>query len=216
MTWVKRALGFFLIHVVVWTGLVLIVPGNDRVDYDELGVGSTPWVRQFIVALLVVLALQVIFISRYAMWGEVVCERVRSRRRWLWIPPVALFVIGIVALGDEGLSDAPRTYWIGMTLTMLLVGLTEEVTFRGIVVVGARRTFTRETSAMFASSALFGLFHLPNWLLGQDVGATLRQVIVTAVLGTVFYALRRSSGTLITCIVLHAAYDWMIIQSSFA
>ena len=85
---------------------------------------------------------------------------------------------------------------------------------RGIVVGGARRTWNREGFALVASSVLFGLFHLPNWLLGQSLPTTIRQVVVTALLGMVFFALRRASGTLLTCIVLHAVYDWMIIQGA--
>lgn len=216
LTQVKRALSFFVIHVAIWTGLVLAVPGPDRVDYDLLGDGSTPWVRQFVIALLVVLTCQVVFISRFSMWSAVLREHVRSPRRLLWLAPFLLLVAGSAVLASDGLSDAPRNYWIGMTVTMLLVGLTEEITFRGILVVGARQKFGREVSAALASSALFGLFHLPNWLLGQELSATIRQVIVTAVLGLVFYALRRVSGTLITCIVLHAVYDWMVIQGSFS
>lgn len=211
----KRALNVFLIHVVVWTGLVFVVAGNDRVDYDLLGDGSTPWVRQFVVALVAVLVIQIVFISREKMWGDVLRDRPRSKRWWMWLPSILVAVVALAVLLDEGISDAPTSYWIGMSTTMLLVGITEEVTFRGILVAGARRTWGSEWRALVLSSGLFGLFHLPNWLLGQDFSATVRQVIVTAVMGAVFYSLRRASGTLMTCIVLHAAYDWVLIQQMF-
>lgn len=212
----KRVILFFLVHVTVWTGLVLLVPGDDRVDYDVLGDASTPWIRQFVVALIAVLIVQIVFITRTNMWRDVLRDRPRSTSAWMWLPPTALALVGVAAFVSKGLSDAPRSYWIGMTITMFLVGLTEEITFRGIVVAGTRRAGGSESRALLVSSGLFGLFHLPNWLLGQDLSATARQVLVTAVIGTVFYALRRASGTLITCIVLHAAYDWMLIQGSFA
>jgi len=208
------AFGFFIVHVIVWTGLVLIAPGGDRVDYDLLGDAATPWVRQFILPLTAVLALQSVYISRRKLWGEIMRDRDSSRRKWLWLPPVLLLAAGIGVVSNDGLGDASIEYWIGMTLTMLLVGVTEEITFRGIVVEGARRTWNREGFALVASSVLFGLFHLPNWLLGQSLPTTIRQVVVTALLGMVFFALRRASGTLLTCIVLHAVYDWMIIQGA--
>ncbi|MFM8855919.1 MAG: lysostaphin resistance A-like protein [Actinomycetota bacterium] len=206
------ALGFFVVHVIVWTGLVLIAPGGDRVDYDLLGDASTPWVRQFVLPLTAVLILQSVYISRMGMWSEILRDRVRSQRKWLLLPPVLLLAAGIGVFANDGLGDASTNYWIGMTLTMLLVGVTEEITFRGIIVAGARRTWNKDGFALIASSVLFGLFHLPNWLLGQSLSMTIRQVVVTALLGMVFFALRRASGTLVTCIVLHAVYDWMIVQ----
>ncbi len=201
--------------MVVWTGLVLALPGGDRVDYDILGDASTPWVRQFVVALVVVLMIQIVFISREKMWGEVLRDRPRAGRLWMWLPPALVLFIGLIVLVDEGVTDAPTSYWIGMTATMLLVGITEEVTFRGILIADARRRWGSEWRALLLSSVLFGLFHLPNWLLGQDLSTTIRQVIVTALMGGIFYSLRRASGTLLTCIVLHAAYDWVLIQRMF-
>jgi membrane protease YdiL (CAAX protease family) len=208
------AFGFFVIHVIVWTGLVLISPGGDRVDYDLLGDASTPWVRQFVLPLTAVLVLQGVYISRRRMWSEILRDRNRSPRKWLWLPPVLLLAAGVGVFANDGLGDASVDYWIGMTLTMLLVGVTEELTFRGIAVAGARRTWNREGFALIASSVLFGLFHLPNWLLGQSLSMTIRQVAVTALLGMAFYALRRASGTILTCIALHAVYDWMVIQGA--
>lgn len=214
ITLMLGALGFFIVHVIVWTGLVLLVPGGDGVDYDLLGDASTPWVRQFIIPLMAVLVLQSVYISRRKMWREIVRDQDRSHRKWLWLPPMLLLAAGVGVFANDGLGDASSRYWIGMTLTMLLVGVTEEITFRGIVVVGARRTWNREGFALIASSVLFGLFHLPNWLLGQSLSMTIRQVVVTALLGMVFFALRRASGTLLACIVLHAVYDWMVIQGA--
>jgi membrane protease YdiL (CAAX protease family) len=212
----KKAFIFVLVHTAVWTSLILVVPGKDRLDYDLLGDAATPWVRQFIVALLAVLALQIVFITREKMWADVVRDRPRSTRQWMWVPSLLIAAVGIAAVVGSGISGAPRSYWIGMSITMLLVGLTEEVTFRGILIVGVRRTGGGETKALLVSSVLFGLFHLPNGLLGQAWNTTIRQVIVTGVIGVAFYALRRASGTLLACIVLHAAYDWAVIQGSFA
>lgn len=212
----KRAVAFFLVHITIWTGLVYVGAGSDRLDYDKLGESSTPWVRQFQIALLAVLVLQVAFLTRERWWGDVFRDTPRSARWWMWLPPVFIVLVGLALLTNEGVSDAPRSYWIGMTITMLLVGITEEITFRGILVVGARRQGSNERSVLLMSSALFGLFHFPNWILGQDLVDTLRQVIFTAVIGTAFYALRRASGTLMACIALHAAYDWVIIQGAFA
>ncbi len=94
-----------------------------------------------------------------------------------------------------------------------MVGTTEELTFRGILQAGGR-WLSDERTAWLVSSALFGLFHLPNAVLGQSLGGSIRQMIGTAVIGSAFSCLRRVSGSLVPCIVLHAAYDWVLIQAN--
>lgn len=211
----KKTFPLFVVHTAVWTLLVLTLAGEDRVTYDMLGSASTPWVRQFVIALLVILAIQVAFITREKWWSEVLRDRPRSAKLRTWIPAMFIVLVVVVKLANEGISDAPASYWVGMTMTMALVGITEELTFRGIVVVGARRQWGDERKALLWSSALFGLFHFPNWWFGQDLGVTLRQVVFTAIMGMAFYSLRRASGMLVVCIILHAAYDWVLIQSAF-
>jgi hypothetical protein len=47
-----------------------------------------------------------------------------------------------------------------------------------------------------------------------DLAPPRRARMATAVLGSAFSCLRRAGGWLVPCIVLHAAYDWCIIQSN--
>jgi membrane protease YdiL (CAAX protease family) len=207
-------IGWFIVHTVVWISLVRFLPGDDFVEYPDLGAIGLPWMRQFVIPLLVVLALQVVLITRRGWWKPVLSDEERTTRKWMVIPPVVITVIAVSQFIRDGLSDAPGHYWVGLTLTMLLVGTTEEISFRGILLVGGRQTFGRELPAFLVSSALFGLFHLPNVFLGQEFGASVAQVVATAVIGSAFYCLRRKTGSLIPCILLHAAYDWMLIQGS--
>jgi membrane protease YdiL (CAAX protease family) len=205
-------IGWFIVHTTVWIGLVRLLPGDDFVEYPDLGQLGLPWMRQFVIPLLVVLVLQVIVITRRGWWKAVLSDESRTDRKWMYIPPVLILLIAVRQFATDGLSDVPNHYWIGMTLTMLLVGATEEITFRGILVVGGRQVFRRELFVWLASSVLFGLFHLPNVILGQEFGLSVVQMVATGVIGSAFYCLRRVSGSLIPCIVLHAAYDWALIQ----
>lgn len=204
--------GWFIVHTALWIGLVKLLPGDDFVEYPDLGRLGLPWMRQFVIPLLVVLALQAVVITRRSWWSPVFSDAQRTSKTWMFIPPVLVAAIGIGSFLADGLSDVPAHYWVGMTLTMLLVGTTEELTFRGILLVGGRQAFGSETVAFLFSSALFGLFHLPNIILGQDVGPSISQVFFTAVTGAAFYCLRRASGSIVPCILLHAAYDWALIQ----
>ena len=204
--------GWFVVHTVVWIGLVRLAPGDDFVDYPDVGQIGLPWIRQFVIALVVVLVLQIVLITRRGWWKPVLSDESRTTRKWMILPPALMALIGIIQFSSDGLSDAPSHYWIGLTLAMLLVGITEELTFRGILLVGGRHAFGRELNAFLFSSALFGLFHLPNVFLGQDLAPSVRQVVMTAILGSALYCLRRFSGSIIPCILLHAAYDWALIQ----
>jgi hypothetical protein len=213
---ISLLLGIFVAHVVIWIGLVRLVPGGDGVDYPDLGTLGTPWVRQFVIPLLVVLAFQVVIITRLGWWKSVLREPSRTTRRWLVVFPVVVFVLGLTRFLSDGFAgDAGSSYLIGCIVTMTLVGLTEEITFRGIQQVGARRVFTREWQAVVFASVLFGLFHTPNIVIGAEVGDALRQTVFTAIIGTAFYCLRRVSGSLIPCIVLHAVYDFLLIQGAW-
>lgn len=212
-TWALLA-GFFVVHTVVWIGLVRSVPGADFVEYPELGVVGLPWVRQFVIPLSVVLILQIAAI-RWLGWGRaVIREEARSTTWWLYLPVVFIVVQLVVLLQRDGISDVPAAYWAGLIATVLLVGATEEITFRGVLLVGSRRLVDREVIAFALSSMMFGLFHLPNVLLGQSLGVTLVQVVATAILGSTLYCLRRVSGSLLPCIALHAGYDLVVIQAA--
>lgn len=208
-------LGIFVAHVVIWIGLILLLPGDDRVKFEFLGDQSTPWVRQFIIPLLVVLAFQAAVITKLGWWKSVLRDPVRTTRKWLWIFPALLLVLALLTFSEAGPQDAGSGYLVAVLTTTMLVGITEEMTFRGMMLVGARRLFDREWRAVVFSGALFGLFHLPNIVVGAPVGQTLFQVFQTAVIGTAIYALRRTSGSLVMCMLLHGVYDYLLLQGNW-
>ncbi len=211
----RLLLGIFVAHVVIWIGLIALVPGDDRVSFEYLGDESTPWVRQFIIPLLVVLAFQVAVTTKLGWWSSVLRDPSRSRRRWLWVFPVLIALAGLLVFADAGPTDAGSTYIAGCLATVMLVGVTEEFTFRGLLLVGGRRVFSTERMAALVAAALFGLFHLPNILVGAEVASTLLQVVQTAVIGLGLYALRRVSGSIIPCMVLHGVYDYLLLQGNW-
>ncbi|MEZ0234555.1 MAG: lysostaphin resistance A-like protein [Actinomycetota bacterium] len=90
-----------------------------------------------------------------------------------------------------------------MLVGTIAVGIAEETLTRGLVLT-ALRGGMGEVGAWFWSSLLFGLLHGANIVLGQDVGPTLQQIVFAFVFGSVLYAARRSTGTLLVPIVLHA------------
>lgn len=203
--------GFFVAQTLLWVSLIFNISGKDRVSFAALGARGTPWIRQFVIPLLVVLAFQLVMI-RTARWKRSVWhEPARTTRRWLIVFPALMLLLAAGSRLVSAMPEVDGNYLVGMTATVALVGITEELTFRGILLVGGRRTFPHEWQVVVFTGALFGLFHLPNVMLGAAIGATLVQVVQTAVVGTAFYALRRVSGLLVPCMVLHAVYDWLVL-----
>jgi membrane protease YdiL (CAAX protease family) len=209
-------LGLFLTHVTIWTGLVYLAPGTDRVSFEYLGDQSTPWIRQFVLPLIAVLVFQLATITHLRWWGPVLRDTSRTKRQWLWIPVGGFIAAALIgAVMQSGWTAAGWSYTAGLTMTVLLVGICEELAFRGFLLVGARRIFAREWQAMLFSSALFGLFHLPNTLLGSPLAFELVHVVQTALIGIVFYVLRRLSGRLVLPIAIHAIWDLVVLQTQW-
>ena len=206
----------FALHVLVWIGGIFAFSGPRRVSFEFLGDVSTPWVRQFMLPLLVVLLLQVVFVSRSSAWRPVLFDQSRTSRRWLWVP-VLVLVLGAPGLSiySSGWTPAGTSYVAGVAATVVLVGICEELAFRGYLLVSARRVFKKELPAVAMVSVLFGLFHLPNALLGSPLSSELVHVVQTAVLGLLFYALRRLSGTVLLPMGVHAAWDLVVLQANW-
>jgi len=208
-TW---AFMWFLLHTIVWIAGVRLLPGEAFIPYAEIGRIGTPWVSQFVLPLGIVLVLQLAALRKLGWWGNVFRETEKIPGIRIWIPPTIMLALTAYAATQIG-GGIGGSYYMGLALTCLLVGATEEITFRGALLVALRRGGGSETTAFLVSSALFGLFHLPNLLIGGETVAVLRQVVVTAIFGGAFYALRRASGSLLPCIALHAVYDAMILAS---
>lgn len=79
-----------------------------------------------------------------------------------------------------------------------------------MLLVGARTRYS-ELGAFLFTCVLFGLSHGANVLTGQALGATFGQMIFAAILGAVFYLLRRTSGLLAIAMLVHGLIDVVAI-----
>ena len=87
------------------------------------------------------------------------------------------------------------------------MGFTEELTTRGLLLTALRSRFA-EPMVWFLSTAAFAAMHSLNFFAGQALGPTLAQVVNTFLVGTAFYVLRRTTGSLVWPMVLHALWDF--------
>ena len=119
-----------------------------------------------------------------------------------------VFVVAIVAGIDYSrLGKLDTEFIVWAAVAAVLVGFAEEGTYRGLSVVAFRSGYSEFRVWLF-STLLFMYLHAWNFLAGQDLGPTVAQLVFTFALGSVLYAVRRATGTLIIPMLLHGGWDF--------
>lgn len=104
------------------------------------------------------------------------------------------------SLGDMPVIGSPAWRWIDLTFGLLLVGIVEELVFRGYMHTFLSR-FTESSSAIVAlSSVAFGLIH---WSSG------LHAVLITSIIGAVFMIAYQRTRTLPPVMLAHFAINFI-------
>lgn len=133
-----------------------------------------------------------------------------SAKEYLYFIPMLILMTGNlwggVALAYDGMAQ------VFAVLSMLLVGLIEELIFRGLLF---RALLKRDPVpvAITISAVTFGIGHLVNLLAGQGGLESLIQVFFAVAWGYLFTLVFYKSGSLWACIVVHGMVD---VFSKFA
>jgi membrane protease YdiL (CAAX protease family) len=109
-----------------------------------------------------------------------------------------------VIFGNPGTSIS--IYGWFLFVVMLIPGIWEEISFRGVISTLNLRKYSR-TTVLIVVSILFGLFHFFNLLAGNPLVFTGIQVIYAALLGFLFGYLFIKTKSLIPSIILHYLID---------
>lgn len=146
-------------------------------------------------------------VSYLRWWRPVLRDEPELRApRFVWLFPVIIVVAILGGIQYSALADKGVAFTISLLIGALLVGVSEELMFRGIGVVSLRDAGLSEGKVALYSSVIFGLAHATN-LFTEGLSA-IPQVLTTAVAGYFFYLTRRVSGTLILGVVLHGLWDF--------
>jgi uncharacterized protein len=107
---------------------------------------------------------------------------------------------GYPPLGGMPPITSPAWDWIDLTFGLLLVGIVEELVFRGVM-LRFLRSYTQSTLVIVVVSAVaFGLIH---WSLG------LTAVLVTTAIGAVFMIAYIRTGALLPVMLAHFAVNFI-------
>ncbi|AMB59948.1 CPBP family intramembrane glutamic endopeptidase [Microterricola viridarii] len=156
--------------------------------------------------------------ARRSGWAEIwrtpAAFETRPRRWWMLVIPLLMLTQSIIVL-----TLTPWGNWdiLGIALVALItamVGLGEELYFRGILRSSLRANHG-ETLTLLVTSLLFGAAHsFGSAIHGEPVGTIAFQVGVTMLDGVLFYAAFRATGRLWVAIALHALSDFTLYLSS--
>ncbi|AZS40827.1 MULTISPECIES: CPBP family intramembrane glutamic endopeptidase [Microbacterium] len=198
----------------VWIGLaiyigyvavVFLVQQLSGVPYTELGESGGNLFLGAGLSLIVAAILLAITTTLLGWWRPALREQKRSVR-WPIIAPIIMVVALLINLASTDWASYDGAFFAA-SIVLILVGFTEELTTRGLLLTSLRSTLS-EGWVWFLTSALFALMHLINAASGQALLATVQQVAFAFLGGTIFYIVRRTTGTLIWAMVLHGLWDF--------
>jgi len=190
--------------------LFLVLEKIMGVGYDVIGSTTSNIVKGIVVPLVVCAVVLIIVTTLLGWWRPVLRELPTGPARpprWMMAVPILVFIATLLGVdyGNLGNMGAAMILWLAVGTA--LVGFSEEITYRGLALVGFRGRYG-EVRVWFLTSLLFGLLHGMNFFLGQGAALTVREIILAFVFGSVFYAIRRISGTIVVAMIIHALWDF--------
>lgn len=190
--------------------LVLAVTGWEEVDYADYGNSAATLAQNILVPDAIVTVLLLVLVAVLGWW-TVVYKDSRRVPKVFWIFPIVVGAVALMNTDWSRLGDEGTTYALTLAAAMLVVGINEETMFRGILLHGFRGHGS-EVYAWAWSTGLFAVVHGLNVFTGSPIGTVLPQVLNAFMLGTVFYIIKRVSGSLLLPIVIHALWDFSVFS----
>lgn len=199
---INRRLGISLLTFVLWalitiSGARLITGGHGSLtDLVKNGVG---W--HFALASALLLA-----VGYWQRWGDLKLGVAPTVKGLLlaWVPWVyILAALGVAAAA--GFPAGPTVFFI--LVNTLLVGFSEELMFRGVL-LQAFRHILPIWPAVLLTSVGFGAIHSLNVFTTGDLTQALVQSCAAFLSGLIFVALRLRTGSLWPSIIVHASWDF--------
>ena len=185
---------FAILWIVVY--VVLIAPLRGR-----FGDGSL----QMLLGLVAISAALLAAIRLLGIQKELGMTRwLQNGKALLWLLPMWVLSTGNLWGGVSVRYDAITS--VMAVLSFLLVGVAEEIMFRGFLFNGMKKT-GRLTVAIVVSAITFGMGHMVNLLTGHATAETLVQMIFAVAWGFLFTFAYLKSGSLLPCIVIHGLID---------
>ena len=194
------------IALATWVGWVLLTLFGMRWASDGSPKPLLDTVSQGVSWNLVMALALLAMVSWRMNWRDLlfVPPRPLGNLRLLWFP--ALYLVAFATLAAiTGLPSGHTLLFVA--INTLLVGLSEEWMFRGVLFHGLRSRLAL-WPAVLLTSALFGSVHVLNvFVTGQLFDAAI-QALAAFLSGVVFMALLLRTGSLWVPVLYHALWDF--------
>ena len=184
--------------------IVIYITGNSLLDQasERLGI-------EMVLTLpfdLVLIAVMLGFIRTNGLreYYAICAPKTPARQMLYYIPMIVVSTVNIWfgIVFNKGFADG-LVYFLAMIAT----GITEELLFRGFLFRAMSRRNPR--AAVILVSVLFGAGHLMNLFNGSGMTPleNICQVFYAVAVGFLFVAVLIRSGSLIPCMIAHAAFN---------
>ena len=185
---------FAVLWIVVY--VVLIAPLRGRFGDDSV---------QMLLGLVILSMALLLVIRSSGMQEELGMTRwLQNGKRVLWLLPMWILATGNLWGGISVRYEPINT--LMAVLSFLLVGVAEEIIFRGFLFNGMKKTGSL-TVAVIVSAITFGMGHIVNLLTGHATGETLVQIVFAVAWGFLFTFAYLKGGSLLPCIAIHSLID---------
>ena len=187
-----------VLFAVLWIVIYVVLMAPLRGSYGD---GSL----QMLLGLVAISAVLLAVIRLLGIEKELGMTRwLQNGKQLLWLLPMWVLSTGNL-WGGVGLRyDGITT--VMAVLSFLLVGVAEEIIFRGFLFNGMRRTGSL-TVAVVVSAITFGMGHIVNLLTGHATMETLVQIVFAVAWGFLFTFAYLKGGSLLPCIAIHGLID---------
>ncbi|WP_172664153.1 CPBP family intramembrane glutamic endopeptidase [Demequina rhizosphaerae] len=199
--WIGLAvfIGYMAIVFVMWTVM--------DTDYEAVQDTQQSALEGIVIPVGVGALFLVIVTSLLGWWGPALREKTRNVPRWLVIVPIIFTIGGLMSFAGADFGAIELTHVLTIGAGVLLVGFSEELVSRGLLLTGARGT-VGEVLSWFITCLMFGLLHIINIAFGAPASSTAFQILAAFLAGSTFYITRRVTGTLVVAMLMHALWDW--------
>ncbi len=193
------SLAIFIIWLIVVVGGGFLQVKGQPTQLDEIVK------NQIMYGVLVAMAFLTGVITHLKWWPQVGWKGPDNLRdlRLLWPPALLLFSLLLFVL-YTGLP--PTRVLMLVIVNTLMVGISEELMFRGILFHGASSSFGI-WRAVWITAIIFGSVHTLNGLITGDFRASTIQAFFAGMFGVWVVALRVRLDTIIPIIIIHWLWD---------
>lgn len=199
-----------LIVFVIWTLITLLGPkvqlGAEEHSLNDLVSHGIGW--WFVAAVVFLFAV----VAFFGWWKQVGLRAAEPASSWLyiWFPIllIAIFLAAAVAMG----LPAP-SIMVFVLLNTLLVGISEELMTRGILLYGTLTQYGIWASIIIVS-LIFGGIHILNGFNTGNFGDATIQAVAAGMSGILFIGLRLRTNSLLPPILVHWFWDFALFMIS--